>query len=227
MIRRCCSPRRSPASRKTTPSRRAHFERGFNLDPRHAGLAHGLARLETREHHPDRAEAVLRQADRANSSLELAFELAETLISQNKIDGEDQAARYITRLENAGLGDTYVRILKARILCKQKRWSEAISEIENARAALRFDRRIATELNILLADCFGHLGADDQRLAALRQAAEDDRSADPVRLSLLKPGQVGQAGPGNRDLGSPGCSPARAADRSRASADPEDKPAAP
>ncbi len=41
---------------------RAYFEKGFKLDPKNPAFALGLARLETRERHLDRAEAVLRQA---------------------------------------------------------------------------------------------------------------------------------------------------------------------
>ena len=41
---------------------RAYFEKGFKLDPTNVGLAVGLARLEIRERHLDRAESVLRTA---------------------------------------------------------------------------------------------------------------------------------------------------------------------
>ncbi len=100
---------------------RAYFEKGFKLDPKNAAFALGLARLETREGHLDRAEAVLRQAYQANPSLDLAFVLAETLIVQDKIDGKDQAADYIALLRNAGLGDTLVRYLEAEILVPARR----------------------------------------------------------------------------------------------------------
>ena len=48
---------------------RAYFEKGFKLDPKNLALALGLARLETRERHLDRAEKVLRNALRANPSI--------------------------------------------------------------------------------------------------------------------------------------------------------------
>ena len=78
----------------------------------------------------------------ANPSLDLAFELAENLICQDKIDGKDQAADYIARLRNAGLGDTLVRFLEAEILFQQKKWAEAIPKIEMARAVLESDPRL-------------------------------------------------------------------------------------
>jgi tetratricopeptide (TPR) repeat protein len=52
---------------------RAYFEKGFRLDPTNLALALGLAGLEGREGHLERAEAVLRRADQAQPSLELAF----------------------------------------------------------------------------------------------------------------------------------------------------------
>ena len=165
---------------------RAYFEKGFKLDPKNIAFALGLARLETREGHLDRAEAVLRQADQANPSLDLAFDLAETLIPQDKIDGKDQAADYITRLRNAGLGDTLVRFLEAQILVQRKKWAEAIPQIEMARAVLRADPRLTVQLNLMLAECYGRVGADEQRLDALRQAAEGDQGPESARIELAQ-----------------------------------------
>ena len=156
-----------------------------------------LARLETRDGHLDRAESVLRQADQANPSLDLAFELAETLIAQNKIDGKDQAAGYIARLRDAGLGETLVRYLEAQILYQRKQWAEAIPQIETARAVLRSVPRLAAPLNLMLAECYSHVGADEQRLDALRQAAEGDRALESARIefgrALARAGKLDEA----------------------------------
>ena len=73
-----------------------------------------------------------------------------------------------------------------------------------ARAVLGADPRLTVKLDLMLAECFGQLGSDDQRLDALRRVAEGDRSvgirphrarsgnrADPVistrRSRLLSP----------------------------------------
>ena len=104
---------RERAESRTPPRRGPTARRVCKLDPKNVAFALGLARLETRERHLDRAEAVLRQAYQANPALDLAFELAEILILQDKIEGKDQAGDYIARLRNAGLGDTLVRFLEA------------------------------------------------------------------------------------------------------------------
>ncbi|HKM54863.1 MAG TPA: tetratricopeptide repeat protein, partial [Isosphaeraceae bacterium] len=171
---------------------RPYWEKGLKLDPGSVPLSLGLARLEVRENHPDRAEAVLRQAYRVNPSLDLALELANTLIIQDKVDGKDQAGEYIALLRSAGLGDTYVRYLEARILFQRQQWAEAIRPIEDARNALNFDPRLVAQLNLMLAECYGRVGAVEQRLSALRQVAEGERSPDVVRIELTQ--ALGQAG---------------------------------
>ena len=50
----------------------------------------------------------------------------------------------------------------------------AIAKINTARALLASDPPTMARLNLMLAECYGRLGQDDQRLAALRQAAGDE-----------------------------------------------------
>ena len=145
-----------------------------------------LADLETRDGHLDRAESVLRQADQANPSSDLAFRLAETLIAQNKIDGKDEAAGYITRLRDAGLGDTLVRYLEAQILYQRKQWAEAIPKIETARALLKSLPQLEAPLNLWLVECYSHVGAEEQRLEALRVAAESKTARGSTRAEFAR-----------------------------------------
>ena len=177
---------------------RAYYRKGIKLDPKITAFALNLARLESREGHLDLAESVLRQADQASPSLDAAFELAETLIAQNKIDGKDEAASYIARLRDAGLGDTLVRYLEAHVLYQSKKWAEAIPKIEMAQAVLKSVPRVAVPLNLMLAECYRHVGSDEQRLNALRQAAaEGDRAPESVRIefarALVKAGKLDPA----------------------------------
>ena len=176
---------------------RAYLEKGFKLDPKNLDLALRLARLETNEGHLDRAEGVLREADQAKPSLDLAFILADTLIGLDKIEGDDQAATYMARLRNAGLGDTLVRFLEIKILVRQKKWVEAIPRIEIARAILKADPQLAAKLNIMLAECYSHVGSVEQRLDALRQAAKGASAPEAARIefaqALARSGKLDQA----------------------------------
>ena len=165
---------------------RAYFEKGSKLDPKNVALALGLAGLETRERHLDRAEKVLRKALEANPSAVLAFVLAETLIREDKIDGKDQAKEFIARLRNVALGDNYVRYLEAEIPFQRRKWAEAIAKIQMALAVLGADRQLATQLNLMLAECYGRLGDEEQRLDALRQVAEGDGGVESARIELFQ-----------------------------------------
>ncbi len=165
---------------------RGYYEKSFNIDPKNTACALNLARLETREGHLDRAEVVLRQAFQARPSIALAFILTVTLIDQGKIDGKDEAGAYMGLLRNAGLGDSLVRFLEAAILFHQKKWSEAIPRIEMARAVLGSDPQIVSQLNLMLAECYHQAGDDEQRLDALRQAADGDRGPDDARIELVQ-----------------------------------------
>src|SRR5271157_2273740 len=183
--------------KKDPAAARSYLEKGLKLHPQNAEFPLARARLETREGHLDQVESVLRQADQANPSLDLAFELAETLIAQNKLDDKDQAAGYIARLRAAGAGDTLVRYLEAKILYQRKRWAEAIPRLETARAVLKSLPQFAEPLNLMLAECYSRVGSDEQRMDALRQAAEDDLAPESTRIefaqALARAGKLGQA----------------------------------
>ena len=186
--------------KKNPTAARSYLEKGLKLHPQNAELPLALAGLETRDGHLDRAESVLRQADQANPSVDLAFELAATLIAQNKIDGKDQAADYIARLarlRDAGVGDTLVRYLEVQILYQRKQWAEAIPRIEAARTVLRSVPRLAAPLNLMLVECYSRVGADEQRLDALRQAAEGGRALESTRIefgrALARAGKLDEA----------------------------------
>ena len=55
-----------------------------------------------------------------------------------------------------------------------------------ARAVLSHDARLAVKLDLMLAECYGRLGSDDQRLNVLRKVAEADRSLESVRVELAQ-----------------------------------------
>ena len=183
--------------KKDLVAARTFLQKGLELHPQNAAFPMVLAGLETRDGHFDRAEAVLRQADQANPSSDLAFELAVTLIAQNKIDGKDQADGYMARLREAGFGETLVRYLEAQVLYQRKQWSEAIPKIETARNLLRSIPRLETPLNLMLVECYSRVGADEQRLESLRQAAGGDRSPEATRIefgqSLARAGKLDEA----------------------------------
>ena len=151
-------------------------------------MALALARLELREQHLVRAESVLRQFLHANSPADLLFLLAEALIAQNKIEGSDGALVLMERLDQRGYRQTYVRFLEARLEVQQKRWDKAIPKIEAALAVLKPEPQMSTQLSLMLAECYTHLGWDEQRLEALRSAAKGPAGSESARLAGPFPG---------------------------------------
>jgi tetratricopeptide (TPR) repeat protein len=176
---------------------RTYLEKGHRLDPADVPFALGLARLETREGHLDRAEAVLRRSYEAKPIIGLAFELADVLILRGKVEGKDGAAALMNRLRAAGVGDTLVRFLDVEVLFQGKKWTEAIAELETVRAVLGSAPELTLRINLMLAECHRRLGADEQRLEVLRRAAEDRRGAETARIELVRAlaqsGQLDQA----------------------------------
>ena len=90
-------------------------------------------------------------------------------------------------LRSAGLGDTLVPFLEARIMVQQKKWSQAIRRLEPARALLRSNPPLAGQVDLMLFECYGRVGSDEKRLDALRRFAEGDQSPESARIELRRP----------------------------------------
>jgi cellulose synthase operon protein C len=167
-------------------SARAYYEKGWRLYPDNVDFVIGLASLEARELRLDRAEEILRRAYESRRSVVLLFTLADTLILKDKIDGANQAAAQMAELLDLGFGDTLVRFLEARILYSQKKWAEAVPKLEAARAAVQDDTRLTVKLDLMLAECYEHVGASDQRLSALRAAADCADAPEFARVEYAR-----------------------------------------
>ncbi|MHB1556389.1 MAG: tetratricopeptide repeat protein [Isosphaeraceae bacterium] len=165
---------------------RTYLARGHENDPKDIHFAESLARVEMAAGHLDRAEAVLRRSFEARPLPELAFELANTLILEGKIEGKDGAEALIDKLRRAGLGETLVRFLDAEVLFRRKKWREAIAELQTARAVLGSSPALVLRINRMIAECHGRLGSDEERLEALRLASAGKEGAESARLELVR-----------------------------------------
>ena len=58
-------------------------------------------------------------------------------------------------------------------------------------------RELTAQLDLMLAECYGRIGADEQRLDALRRAAEGDQGPESARIelapALARSGKLDQA----------------------------------
>jgi len=166
---------------------RKHIEHGLDRHPESAGFYLMAAELELAENHPDRAEAVLRRGIAAvPMNVPLKMLLAETLISENKLDGDEGAIAWIERLRRLGLAPGYAQYLDGRVSMAKHRWDEAIRSLESARAVLVADTMITPTINLMLAECYGRVGADEHRLDVLRRLVESDRAPDSAGVELAR-----------------------------------------
>src|SRR5205814_1384737 len=87
---------------------------------------------------------------------------------------------------------------------QRRHWSEAIAKIHIARSHLAGDPPILARLSLMPAECYGRLGWDEQRLAALEQAAGDETTgvlAGPARAEeLARAGKLDEASEIHRHL---------------------------
>jgi tetratricopeptide (TPR) repeat protein len=174
---------------------RAYLEKGLKLAPENTTFSLKLASVELLDGKPDRAEQVLRAAVEANPRRELLTLLTETLITQGKIDGTDQAEDYLARLRKRGdVREGFIQYLEARILVQRQQWSAAIAKIITARSLLADDPLLtaALALNGMLAQCYERLGLDDQRVTALEEAAADPTTATEAGAALA--GELARSG---------------------------------
>jgi len=131
------------------------------------------ARLEAAAGDLEKTEALLRQAaDALPDDLEPQVLLAELLIRQNKIEGDDGANAWINRLAAAKLNEGRLRHLEALVRFREEKWAEAAGLLNGARGLLAGDPPMVERSELLLAECLGRLGDEPGRLAALERAAK-------------------------------------------------------
>ena len=157
---------------------RRHIDRGLDRHPDTSRFYQLAADLDLAENHADRAEAVLRRGiDAASTNFVLKLLLAETLIAENKLDGEEGGISWIDRLRRLGLADGYVQYLEGQVAMAQQQWHDAISRLDSARSLLARNTAIVSRINLLLAGCYSRSGETEKRVDALERAASGEVKA--------------------------------------------------
>jgi len=176
---------------------RIHIADGVRLFPKERIFYLMGARLEAAAGDLEKAEALLRQAAAAlPDDIEPQMMLAETLIQQNKIKGDDGAEAWIKRLAGAGLNEGHRRYLEALVRVREEKWVEAAELLGGARGLFAGDPSMLERIELLLAECRGRLGEESERLAALERAAKagDGQLARPALAAALeKAGRLDEA----------------------------------
>lgn len=165
---------------------RKYVERGLELHSGNAVFYRIAAELELADTHLDRAEAVIRRGiEAAPASVPIKILLTETLIDEQKLDGDEGAISWIEQLRRLGLAPGYAQYLEGRVSMVQQRWDEAIKSLENARALLVANSTIIPKLNLMLAECYRRAGYGKDRVIAALQAAASGKAEAKVARTLL------------------------------------------
>lgn len=176
---------------------RAHVAKGLELFPKERVFYLLGARFEAGAGDLEKAEALLRQAaDALPDDIEPQLLLAEILIRENKIEGDDGANEWIKRLSKAGLAEGYSRYLEALVNFRQENWSGAVDELNIARGLLAGNTTMIERIELLVSECLGRLGESQERLTALERAAKagEGSLARPVLAEALeKAGRIDEA----------------------------------
>lgn len=175
---------------------RSHLQHAIETNPDQPALYLAAASLETQDQKPEQAVAILEQGVEAlPDDLEIRFFLVDALISQRVQDQEparaeslsdDELNAMILDLKKRGMAEGFTRYLEARVLFHDQQWSRAIRQINTARRLLAGLPDLVGRLDLMLAECHGRLGADEQQIVALRQAAERGATAPVARLELAR-----------------------------------------
>ncbi|WP_152053756.1 tetratricopeptide repeat protein [Tautonia marina] len=175
---------------------RSHLRHAIETNPDQPDLYLAAASLETQDQKPEQAVAILEQGvESLPDDLEIRFFLVDALISQRVQDqdpagaespSDDELNAMILDLKKRGMAEGFTRYLEARVLFHDQQWARAIRQINTARRLLAGLPDLVGRLDLMLAECHGRLGADDQQVAALRQAAERGTTAPVARLELAR-----------------------------------------
>ena len=158
--------------RKDPVKARRHLERGLEVHPRSDIFYRMAADLEREENHPERAEAVFRRGVAAiPENVPLRMLLTETLIDEQKLDGDEGALAWIEQLRKERLANGLVQFLEGRVAVVKQQWPMAISKFEMSRSLLADNSVFLARINLLLADCHAHTGETEKQFAALEKAA--------------------------------------------------------
>jgi tetratricopeptide (TPR) repeat protein len=161
---------------------RNFLERGIQRDPKDVRMYQGLADVEGRAGHSDKAIACLRRGLQVlPNDRTLLWALAEMLIQDSDRPAADEI---IARLEKAGEPAVRREYLKVLGGIRDKQWFEAARLLESLYARLEPWPDLRLRANWLLAQCYEELGDADRKLVVCRRAVTLD-SASALARSYL------------------------------------------
>jgi tetratricopeptide (TPR) repeat protein len=166
-------------------SARRHIERGEALYPENPEFVIRDAQLALVQNKPAQAESVARRGMvRFANEPEVSFLLADALIQQGRIDGDDGVRVLLAELHDAQLGEVATQYLRGRIAMTESRWATALKHLNSARALIAEHAAYKGRINLLVAECQLQLGMAEERLASLKRAV-DSHEVESIARPML------------------------------------------
>jgi tetratricopeptide (TPR) repeat protein len=159
---------------------RAVWEQGLKHHPRDETMYLGLANLELLRKRPAQAAACLREGlGKLPGEPELLFLLTEVQLRQGELDAAEETIGRLAQIPDRSVAVDYLR---GRLLMWQKKWAEAIANLE--KAAPLCGPALGGTAQVCLAACYAELDNPDRQLAAYQKGVQVDPNSVEARLGL-------------------------------------------
>jgi tetratricopeptide (TPR) repeat protein len=168
---------------------RAHLRHGLKRHPQDIRFYLALAGEEERAGSREKAVDWLQQGlKELPGRSELLGPLANLLLQTDRLDEARQA---VADLRRTGWSPPRVSYLEGRLLVKEGKWAEARRTLELIRPLLADSTELTLQTDLLLGQCYEHLGDPERQLAVYRRAAGID-GTNPVARQGLGSALLGQ-----------------------------------
>ena len=163
----------------------SYLQRGVALYPHDARIYQALAALDLRAGQAETAAASLRSGLKAlegvPGAMQLRWLLTDLLIGQGKTE---EARAQMVQLRTERQPPPMLDYLDARLHIFMKEWAAARDILDRIRPLVERSPELSKQTDVLLAECYEHLGRPDLQLEAYRRALATDQLWLPARKGL-------------------------------------------
>lgn len=173
------------ATKQDLEEARGYLQHGVARYPHDARMYQALAALDLRADQPEMAAASLRSGLKALEGVpgrnDLRWLLTDLLIGQGKTE---EASAQMTQLRAEGNPPAMLDYLDARLDIVEQKWGAGRDILDRIRPLVGHSPDLSKQTDVLLAECYEHLGRPDLQLEAYRHALATDQLWLPARKGL-------------------------------------------
>jgi tetratricopeptide (TPR) repeat protein len=204
-VRRAEGLQDANSSANAAEDSRKMLRKGLEKNPRDARLYFALITLEVRDENIKDALKLTRQGlkefkdlpDDDKGKSDLLHALADLLVQTGELKEADEVIARLTKIPKFQNQKHLLDYLRARILVRKGKWSEASELLDGVRTKLSRQPGLQVQTELLLGQCHDRLGNPDQALLAYQRALKLDHLSVAVRYrngsALLALGRLDEA----------------------------------